>query len=373
MVSRRTVLLSAAGALAAAGCSAEEPTPTGPVRVKPSAVAPSPPTSTASPAATGSRTPGTLDPDRVEVAVERLDQPWGLGFLPDGGALISLNGGDIVLVPPGGQPQVVGHLDVDDSGEGGLLGLAVSPHFADDARVFVYHSTPTDNRIERLLLRNGSLTQDATILDAIPHAGIHNGGRIAFGPDELLYVATGDASERPLSQQRDSLAGKILRITPDGQPGEGNPFGTRVWSYGHRNVQGLAWAPDSSMYASELGADSWDEFNRITPGGNYGWPDVEGLDETSDTVPPLLVWKPADASPSGIAVTGDNVAWMAALRGQRLWRIPLDGSEPTAHLIGTYGRLRTVEVGPDGRLWVLTSNRFRGQPAPTDDRLLLVG
>lgn len=315
----------------------------------------------------------SIDPDRIEVAVERLDQPWGLAFLPDGSALITLNAGDIVQVTAGGQPSIIGHVDVDAGGEGGLLGIAVSPTFADDSAVFVYHSTSSDNRIERLLLRDGGLSADATILQGIPHAGIHNGGRIAFGPDGQLYVGTGDASERPLSQQRDSLAGKVLRITTDGKPSDGNPFGTPVWSYGHRNVQGFAWAPDGQMYASELGANAWDEFNRIEPGGNYGWPDVEGFDETSDTVPPLLVWKPADASPSGVAITADSVAWMAALRGQRLWRIPLDGAEPTAHFVGTYGRLRTVEVGPDGRLWVMTSNRFRGQPADTDDRVLLVG
>ena len=214
-----------------------------------------------------------------------------------------------------------------------------------------------------------------TILRGIPKGTIHNGGRIAFGPDGMLYAGTGETGRKPLAQDPDSLGGKILRITPDGEPAPGNPTaGSPVWSPGHRNVQGLAWDGQDRLWASEFGQDTWDELNRIVPGRNYGWPVVEGKAGRAGYADPLEQWHPADDSPSGI-VYAEGCIWMAGLRGERLWRIPLDGTRaagpPQAFLTGTYGRLRSLAVAPDGSLLLTTSNTDgRGHPASGDDRIL---
>ena len=189
-------------------------------------------------------------------------------------------------------------------------------------------------------------------------------------------MTTGDAGDRPSAQDPDSLNGKILRVTPDGDPAPGNPVdGSPVWSLGHRNVQGLGWSPDGRMFASEFGQDTWDELNVIEPGGNYGWPEVEGSSDDPAFVAPVATWATDRASPSGLAVTDEGV-YLAALRGERLWRVPLtaDGvGTPQALLDGQYGRLRAVAVAPDGSLWVMTNNTDgRGDPRPGDDRILRV-
>jgi glucose/arabinose dehydrogenase len=248
----------------------------------------------------------------------------------------------------------------------------VSPGYSRDHRVFLYYTAASDNRVVRLTFEGGRASRPEPILTGIRKAGNHNGGRLAFGPDGYLYVTTGDAGEGARSQSRTSLNGKILRITQDGRPAPGNPFGNAVWSMGHRNVQGIAWAPDGTMYASEFGQNTWDELNLIRPGKNYGWPEVEGRAGRSAFVDPLVQWPTDDASPSGIAYV-DGVVYMAALRGESLWRIPVSGTRagtPQRLLRGTYGRLRDAVLAPDGRLWVLTSNTFRGTPGPLDDRVI---
>jgi glucose/arabinose dehydrogenase len=311
----------------------------------------------------------------TQVLATRLDVPWALAFLPDGSALVTLRDkADLLQLRPGAAPVALGRIGgVVPAGEGGLLGVAVSPTFARDRRVFVYFTAAHDNRVVRLVLDQGRLTNPVPVLTGIHKAGNHNGGRLAFGPDGYLYVTTGDATDRPLAQQRDSLNGKILRITQDGRPAPGNPFGNSpVWSYGHRNVQGIAWTPDGRMYASEFGQDTWDELNLIQPGRNYGWPIVEGSGGQPGFVDPVAQWPTSQASPSGIAVA-DGAVWMAALRGESLWRIPLTSSgvgAPHRLLAGTYGRLRDAVAAPDGRLWILTSNTFGGTPGPQDDRVV---
>ncbi|MDQ1478216.1 MAG: hypothetical protein QOE62_3445 [Actinomycetota bacterium] len=252
-------------------------------------------------------------------------------------------------------------------GEGGLLGIAVSPGYASDRYVYVYYTAATDNRIARLRL--GEAPQ--TIFTGIPKAGNHNGGRIAFGPDGMLYAGTGDANERDRAQERDYLGGKILRLTPDGKPAPGNPFdGSPVYSYGHRNVQGFAWDSAGHFYAAEFGQNRYDELNRIEPGRNYGWPIVEGMGNDDRYVDPIATWTTSDASPSGIAVLNDTV-YVACLRGTKLYRLGTDGRTARALLDDEYGRLRAVAVAPDGSLWILTSNRDgRGSPTETDDRIL---
>jgi glucose/arabinose dehydrogenase len=304
--------------------------------------------------------------------------PWALAFLPDGSALLTLRDEARVLQVREGRPPVdLGRVPgVAPSGEGGLLGVAVSPTFARDHTVFLYLTSATDNRVVRLTFADGKLGRPQPILTGIPKAGNHNGGRLKFGPDGYLYVTTGDAGNRPNAQDKGSLGGKILRVTKDGKPAPGNPFrNSPVWSYGHRNVQGIAWDRAGRMFASEFGQNTWDELNLIRPGANYGWPLVEGRAGRSGLVDPLRQWPTDDASPSGIAITADGTVWMAALRGQSLWRIPTRNGvagRPQRLLQNEYGRLRDVVVGPDGRLWVLTNNTARGNPARDDDKLIVI-
>jgi len=307
--------------------------------------------------------------------------PWGLAFLPDGTALVTLRDrGEVLHVSEGAKPVSVGQVPgVRPDGEGGLLGIAVSPTFSSDRAVFVYLTSRDDNRVMRMTLSGNTLRPGPVIVKGIAKAGNHDGGRLAFGPDGYLYISTGDAGRRDAAQDKTSLNGKILRVTAAGAPAAGNPFpASRVWSLGHRNVQGMAWTKAGTatwiMYASEFGQDTWDELNRIEPGRNYGWPVVEGIAHQSGFVDPLRQWPTADASPSGIAVGSEGALYLAALRGQSLWRIPLDSKgnagTPQRLLEGRYGRLRTVVTAPDGRLWLVTSNTFRGTPAPGDDRIL---
>jgi len=303
--------------------------------------------------------------------------PWGLAFLPDGTSLVTLRDrGEVLHIAEGSVPASVGQVPgVQPEGEGGLLGIAVSPTFASDQTVFVYFTASQDNRVMRMTFDGSTLKPGRVIVEGIAKAANHDGGRLAFGPDGYLYIATGDAAQRTPAQDKASLNGKILRVTPDGSPAPGNPFpGSRVWSLGHRNVQGMAWDKAGAMYASEFGQNTWDELNRIEPGRNYGWPDVEGIAHRSGLVDPVRQWPTDDASPSGIAIGADGAVYMAALRGESLWRIPLDANgtteTPQRLLHGKYGRLRTVMSAPDGRLWLITSNTFRGSPRPGDDRIL---
>ena len=306
----------------------------------------------------------------------RLPLPWGLAFLPDRTALVTLRDrGEVRHVRLGAAPVSLGRVPgVVPAGEGGLLGIAVSPRFATDRSVFVYFTSGVDNRVMRMTFNGRALRAGPVIVKGIPKAGNHNGGRLAFGPDGFLYISTGDAGRGAASQSKGSLGGKILRVTTRGAPAPGNPFrGSPIWSLGHRNVQGLAWTKNRVMYASEFGQNTWDELNRILPGRNYGWPHVEGIGRRSGFVDPIRAWRPADASPSGIAVGADGAIYMAALRGQSLWRIPLDptgrAGTPQRLLQGKYGRLRTVMSAPDGRLWLMTSNGI-GSVRPGDDRVL---
>jgi glucose/arabinose dehydrogenase len=333
-------------------------------------------TSTGTDPSSGSSTTSTAtQPAETATIATDLDVPWGIAFLPDGSTLVTLRDqAQLLQIRPGQRPLVLTSIPgVQPDGEGGLLGVAVSPDFATDHSIFVYFTAAGDNRVVRLTFADGKVTQPTVVLRGIPKAGNHNGGRMAFGPDGFLYVTTGDAGKSDRSQDKRALGGKILRVTMDGKPAPGNPFGSSpVWSYGHRNVQGIAWAPDGRMYASEFGQNEWDELNLIVPGRNYGWPVVEGRAGRSGFTDPLAQWPTSDASPSGIAVA-DGAVWMAALRGESLWRVPLTSigiGTPERLLRGQYGRLRDVVAAPDGRLWVLTSNTFRGTPAKDDDRLV---
>ena len=311
------------------------------------------------------------------VVASRLAAPWGVAFLPDGSALVTeRDSGRILQVTPGRPArQVYRVTEADGAGEGGLLGIAVGPGFARDRAVFIYYTTAGDNRIARFRL--GSPARPAPIRTGIPVSGIHNGGRLVFGPDGHLYAGTGDASRTGRSQDRRSLGGKVLRMTTAGRPAPGNPFpGSVVWSLGHRNVQGLAFDRSGRLWATEFGQNRTDEVNLIVKGGNYGWPAVEGRSAARRFRGPAHTWTPSEASPSGLAFHDDQL-YAAALRGRRLWRLPVSGTRigPVSPLYsGTYGRLRDVAVNPrDGSVWLLTSNRDgRGDPSRTDDRVLRI-
>ncbi|MEU7043148.1 PQQ-dependent sugar dehydrogenase [Streptomyces varsoviensis] len=327
-------------------------------------------------------------PAKGSVRVERtvatkLKSPWGLAPLPGGDLLVSSRDtGKILRVSAkdGGQTELGTVPGVAAAGEGGLLGIALSPDYSSDHMVYAYFTTDSDNRVARMSYdekkpAGSRLGAPDTVFRGIPKGSNHNGGRIAFGPDKMLYVGTGESGQRDLAQDEKSFGGKILRMTPDGRPAEGNPRPDSViYTLGHRNVQGLAWDADKRLWAGEFGQDTWDELNLVEPGKNYGWPLVEGKGDRSGYVAPVEQWKTSEASPSGLAYAKGSL-WMAGLRGERLWRVPLKGARPVAEpqsfLEKKYGRLRTVVPTDDGGLWLTTSNTDgRGDPAGDDDRLL---
>jgi glucose/arabinose dehydrogenase len=329
------------------------------------------------PAPTGTSQPAA-HVGKPSVLARNLAVPWAIAFLPDGDALVTeRDSARLLRVTPHGGVSTVGTVPgVVPDGEGGLLGVAVSPSFGRDQLVYVYFSTAADNRIMRFHYPGGGIGPLEAVVTGIPRAAIHNGGRLAFGPDGMLWASTGEHAEPGIAQDRGSLGGKILRMTPDGRPAPGNPFGTLVWTYGHRNVQGMAWDGSGRMYATEFGQNRFDEVNRIQKGHNYGWPVVEGAGGGGTYTDPELTWPTEEASPSGAAIAAGSL-WVAALRGERLWQVPLDGTgalgTPVAHFAGEYGRLRAVVRAPDGSLWFTTSNRDgRGNPGPDDDMILVI-
>ncbi|MGF9646909.1 PQQ-dependent sugar dehydrogenase [Pseudarthrobacter oxydans] len=283
--------------------------------------------------------------------------------------------GRILELSPYGATRTIGDIPgVAGAGEGGLLGLAVDSQ----GRLYAYSTGTDGNRLQRFDVAGdpGSLAlgEPEALLDGIASASYHDGGRIAFGPDGMLYVTIGDAGRRGSAQDLDSLNGKILRMTPDGGVPADNPFpDSLVYSYGHRNPQGLAWAEDGTMFATEFGQNTWDELNIITPGANCGWPAVEGIGATGDFTDPVQQWEPSEASPSGMTHI-DGTLFIANLRGQVLRAVPVaDPATSTAYHSREFGRLRDVTEAPDGRLWFVTNNTDgRGTPGPDDDHILSV-
>ncbi|MFF5479406.1 PQQ-dependent sugar dehydrogenase [Streptomyces sp. NPDC012935] len=375
--------MAAAALLLTAGCSSDDGGSPG----EGGAAAPSRSTAEGSPSGQAAEeTPSAKGSAKVvRTVTEGLNTPWGLAPLPDGDLLVSSRDEATITRVDGetGKKTELGEVPgVSPAGEGGLMGLALSPDYASDHMIYAYFTSASDNRIVRVLYdeqrpSGEQLGAPDTIFRGIPKGFIHNGGRIAFGPDKMLYAGTGESGDTGLSQDKESLGGKILRMTPEGEPAPGNPIAdSPVYSYGHRNVQGLAWDSKQRLFAAEFGQDTWDELNAIKPGDNYGWPEVEGKSDNADYRSPLAQWGTDEASPSGIAYAQGSV-WMAGLKGQRLWRTPLKGTEasadPQAFLEGEYGRLRTVVPAGGDKLWVTTSNTDgRGSPKDGDDRILEV-
>ena len=353
--------------------------------------------STSSPAAElPSDLPSGAPEGAAAVLSDELPLPWSIVAAPDdgpgavGGWFVSLRDEARVVHVDGDSETTAVSTTQDDGtvpatapgGEGGLLGIEVLRD-GDRTWLYAYQTVSADGRTQNQVVRMpltgddpGALALGAPepLVTGIPGAGHHNGGRLAFGPDEMLYISTGDAGDTALSQDPDSLGGKILRVTATGEPAPGNPVpGSPVWSTGHRNVQGMGWDAAGRMFASEFGQNTFDELNLIEPGANYGWPVVEGSGGDPRYRDPLVTWAPSEASPSGLAVTADAV-YLASLRGERLWRVPLvEGpavvGPPQAYLQGEHGRLRDVVV-QDGDLLLLTNNTGRS-PEP-GDRVLRV-
>jgi glucose/arabinose dehydrogenase len=318
------------------------------------------------------------------VVASGLETPWGLAFLPDGSALVSeRDTGKIKRIDPNGREgsnvTTIGSVKgVVPEGEGGLLGIAVTtPKGSSTPVLFAYLTSAKDNRVVRMPLLDGGkrLGAQKTILTGIPKQTYHNGGRLFIGADETLYIATGDAGDPQLSQNPASLAGKVLRVDFNGAPAAGNPRAkSPVFTLGHRNVQGLALDSKGRVWASEFGERDADELNLLVPGGNYGWPEIEGRGQDPRFINPRTVWSPTStASPSGIAIKND-VVYVASLRGERLWQVPIKGAQTRdakSWDLGDRGRLRTIAQAPDGSLWVVTSNTDgRGDPRPSDDKII---
>jgi glucose/arabinose dehydrogenase len=300
------------------------------------------------------------------------DIPWGLVALADGTVLYSRRDAqDIVrLNPVTGVKTTLGTVPNVQStdGEGGLLGLAIAPTFDTDRWLYIMHTSPTDNRIVRIKVSAGFALDPAShqvLVQGLLRNKFHNGGRLRWGPDGKLYASTGDAQNGANAQNTSNLAGKVLRINPDGTIPSDNPFGNFVWSYGHRNPQGLAFDSSGRLWEQEFGNSVMDETNLIVKGGNYGWPNCEGTVSqggsgcaTAGYIAPKQTYSTADGSCSGIAIVRD-VLYVACQRGTRLYREVISGSSltnVTSYFVGTYGRLRTVEPSVDGNLWLTTSN-----------------
>jgi glucose/arabinose dehydrogenase len=335
---------------------------------------------------------------RAEVVASDLDTPWDLSFAPDGSLWFTERGGRVSRLDlSAGTISVLGQIDVHESGEAGLMGMAFHPAFPDSPTVYFAHSYRAGggirNRLIRATFRDGRLGGPEVLLDDIPGRSNHDGARLAVGPDRMLYMTMGDAGNAGAAQDRESPSGKILRLTLDGQPAPGNPFGNAVWSLGHRNPQGLAFMSDGSLYATEHGPSEADEVNLIEPGLNYGWPTVRGdCDSGSEVefcsahqvVEPLAEYSPTIGI-SGLDVyESDRIpGWRGSLiytslRGEKLLRLVLAPNGRAASgqemiLDGQYGRLRDVVVGPDGTLHIATSNRDgRGRPSSDDDRIIRI-
>jgi glucose/arabinose dehydrogenase len=322
--------------------------------------------------------PSTATPHTSDL-VTGLTSPWGLVVFKNGSALVGERDTKKIKYVSAGNHKVhtvttmhAVHPNGPSGGEGGLLGLTATKN---EKTIFAYYTAAKDNRIAKMSWDGHQLGKPKVILTGIPKGMFHNGGRMTMGKDGYLYVGTGDSHHGELAQDRHSLGGKILRITTDGKPAPGNPFNNAVYSYGHRNVEGLAFDNRGQLWASEFGDHKWDELNLIKKGKNYGWPKVEGKSHNKKYVNPKREWHTGKASPSGLAYWRGSL-WMASLRGGRLWQIPLKNGKtqkPVEHFVNKYGRLRTVQPGPHNTLWLTTSNTDkRGNPKKGDDRLLLL-
>lgn len=325
---------------------------------------------------------GVSEIDEVTIVVRDLEIPWETAFLPGGDVLVTERPGTLRRIGQNEQTYTIS--GVRHVGEGGLMGMALHPNFVNNSYVYLYLTTSSGdalvNRVERYRLNGSELADRRVILENIPGAANHDGGRIAFGSDGKLYVTTGDAGQPDGAQNKNSLAGKILRLNDDGSIPDDNPFSNAVYSYGHRNPQGIAWDEEGRLWSVEHGPSGsqsgYDELNLIVKGGNYGWPEIRG-DETAAGMVAPVVQSGSDETwaPAGLAYY-DGSLFFAGLRGESLYEAKIESENNVllrAHLRGTYGRLRGVSLGPENKLYLTTSNRDgRGQPQSGDDKIIAI-
>ena len=362
------------------------PTPGDPTVLLPSPTEPTQPEITQSPEQASSQVPtavrAPLTEPLLEVVASGLDTPWEIVFLPGGELLVTERSGNLVLI--GKTTSRIQVPNVEQRGEGGLLGLALDPDYAVNNRIYVYLTSLENgqlvNRVERYVFKNGALSDRKVIFEGILGASNHDGGRIEFGPDGYLYITTGDAQNADSAQDVTVLQGKILRITSEGEVPEGNLFASAVWSYGHRNPQGLAWDAEGRLWSTEHGpsglGSGFDELNLIIPGANYGWPEIQGKAQLEGMLSPVIQSGGSDTWAPGDVEYLDGKLYFTGLRGSALYVVSLDGERVTGFetfFSGEFGRLRAVRLGPDGYLYVSTSNRDgRAVPGADDDLILRV-
>jgi glucose/arabinose dehydrogenase len=319
---------------------------------------------------------------RLSTLAQNLEIPWGMVFLPDGGVLVTERPGRVRLIDKSGvlSPTPVANIsDVVPRGEGGLHGIALHPNFSTNRLVYLYFTYESDgsqtlNQVARFVYNGQTLRDKEIIIDKIPGSLFHDGGRIKFGPDNFLYVTTGDAQQPDLAQSLSSLAGKILRMTDKGDPAPGNPFDNFVYSYGHRNPQGITWDDRGRLWETEHGQTATDELNLIEPGKNYGWPDIRGSQEVEGMVTPTLNSESDTWAPASAAYFNGSI-FFTGLRGQALYEAKIEGESVSLkeHLKQEFGRIRNVIVGPDNFLYISTSNRDgRSRSTAGDDKIIRV-
>lgn len=337
-------------------------------------------------------------PKEPEVVAQDLEVPWGMDFLPDGRLVFNERPGRISVADlKTKEVKLLLTRDISAKAEGGLLGLAVDPEFEKNHYIFIYETMGSGNRIVRLIFENETLTENKILLDSIPKKFFHDGGILRFGPDGFLYVGTGDARDPNSAQDLTSNAGKILRMDRDGNIPADNPFKNYIWSYGHRNVQGLCWTSDGTMFATEHGPsgelNGWcchDEVNVIVKGNNYGWPKVIGDDIATGTILPFAHSGEDTWAPGGIIYVDDfneqnkevGSIIFACLRGERLVQFDINKNQTITSPINKdekqlfpqiYGRLRNIILAPDGSIVFSTSNEDgRGNAEKNDDRIMIM-
>lgn len=321
------------------------------------------------------------------IVAANLDTPWSIAFLPSGSFLVTERKGDIWLINQSKNiaPSLIGNINnAREIGEGGLLGITLDPNFSQNNFIYLYYTyqqngDDTLNKVSRMVFVDNKLSKETIIVDNIPGAANHNGGRIKFGPDGYLYIGTGDAQNPSKAQNKNLLAGKILRVTSQGKPALGNPFNNLIYSLGHRNVQGLTWDTNGNLWATEHGRSGvlsgLDELNLIQIGKNYGWPDIEGDKARVGMETPKRNSGSSTWAPSGAAFLGNSV-FFAGLRGQALYQAVIENGkviEVKEHFKNQLGRIRDVVLGLDNMLYITTSNQDgRGNPSDGDDKIIKI-
>lgn len=327
----------------------------------------------------------TISNKPYEIVVENLKIPWDIAFLPNGDFLVTERSGTLSRFNSIKEKINIPLTGVKHTSEGGLLGMTLHPEYSKNNFIYLYMSSPgqngkTENKVMRYRLGGNILNDPTVIIDKIPGAIYHDGGRIEFGPDNLLYITTGDATESALAQDKNSLAGKILRLNDDGSIPKDNPFETAVYSFGHRNPQGLAWDKQGKLWQTEHGrsgvSSGYDEINLVEKGKNYGWPKFQGPENKQGYISPALqsgtdsTWAPASLT------FANNKLFFGGLRGEALYEVSINENKVSnlkEHFKNKFGRIRTTRLGPDGMLYIMTSNQdSRGKPNQGDDKIIRI-